>query len=373
LSLEIGPSAGKTVYQQFLAGGFNLNQYSLGSLPVFTVPDVWVNVAGKPNPYAQANVITTTGGNFNNPRSAQIALSVEHQFSTRLFVAYDLYHINTVHLLRSVTWNVPEPFVQPGDLSLRPFFGLRSGTPPPNPNLGMLTVLDSSARANYTGHSLRVQYRAGKLLLNANYTLSYNKSDNDEEGNDPTAITYPNPFDFSRDYNWSSIDARHQASGYATWQAPLGIETSGLFHIRSGLPIDASTGSDTSQLLSEDGSRPLVAPGLFMLRNAFRNRAYKSADLRIGKRFALRERVSLHVYCDMFNAFNVDNVAFVSATVYPNNPAFIYGPGVLPNGSPAPVAAGFLQLRTADGKYNPGITAQQGTPFQAQLGLRVLF
>jgi hypothetical protein len=334
---------------------------------------VWVNVAGKPNPYAQANVITTTGRDFRNPRSSQGGLSVEHELSSGLVVAYELDHINSVHLERNVTWNVPPPFVRPGDLSLRPFFGLRSGAPRPNPNLGWVMVRDSSARANYTGHSFRAQYRLRRFQLRAHYTLSYNKSDDDNEG-DIVNITYPNPYDFSREYNWSAIDARHQADGFATWQAPGGIEISGLFHFRSGLPVDASTGGDTSELLSGNvGNRPLQSPGLFMLRNAFRNRSYKTVDLRISKNFAVKERMRLQAYCDMFNAFNFNNVGFISATVYPNNPAFNYGLGILPDGRLAPIDPGFLRLRTVSGKYDPETTAQQGTPFQAQLGLRLVF
>jgi hypothetical protein len=373
LSLQIGPATGSTVYRQFLAGGFDLNQYSLAALPVFTVPDVWVNVAGKPNPYAQANVITTTGNSFRNPRSAQVGLGVEHELANGLVVAYELDHVNSVHLERNVTWNVPPPFVRPGDLSLRPFFGLRSGTQRPNPDLGWIMVRDSSARATFTGHSFRVQYRKRHFQVGAHYTLSYNRSDDDNEG-EIVNITYPNPYDFSREYNWSTIDARHQADGFATWQAPRGVEVGGLFHFRSGLPIDASTGVDTSELLSGNvGNRPLERPGLFMLRNAFRNRGFKTTDLRITKSFALKERARLQIHGDMFNAFNFDNVGFIAATVNPNNPAFIYGPGIRPDGRLAPIDSRFLQLRTAAGKYDPETTAQQGTPFQAQLGVRLLF
>ena len=340
---------------------------------MFSVPDVWVNVAGKPNPYAQANVITTTGGDYRNPRSTQVGGSVEHHLSSGFVVAYELNHINSVHLERNVTWNVPTPFVRPGDLSLRPFFGLRSGTPRPNPNLGWIMVRDSSARANYTGNSFRVRYQAGRFRLGGHYTLAFNKSDDDNEG-DIVNITYPNPYDFGREFNWAAIDARHQADGFGIWQAPRGIEVAGLFHFRSALPVDASTGADTSELLSGNvGNRPLQAPGLFMLRNAFRNHSFKTIDLRIAKSFPLKERVRLQLYCDMFNAFNFNNVGFISTTVYPNNPAFIYGLGVSPDGRPATVNPGFLRLRMGNGKYDPETTAQQGTPFQAQLGLKFVF
>jgi Carboxypeptidase regulatory-like domain/TonB-dependent Receptor Plug Domain len=373
LSLQIGPGAGSTVYQQFLAGGFDLNRYPVGALPVFTVPDVWVNVAGKPNPFAQANIITTAGSHFRNPRSMQTGLTVEQQFSNGLVLAYELNHIISVHLERNVTWNVPPPFVRPGDVSLRPFFGLRSGVSRPNPNLGWIMVRDSSARGNYTGNSFRLHYRLKRFQLGAHYTLSFNKSDDDNEG-DIVAILYPNPYDFRRDYNWSSTDARHQAAGFAVWQAPAGIELGMLFHLRSGLPIDASTGGDTSELLSGNvGNRPLERPGVFMLRNAFRNRAYRAVDLRIAKTLTLTDRLRGQVYADLFNTFNTRNVAFISSIVYPANPAFVYGPGILTDGRIAPADPGFLRVRTANGDYDPVTTAQQGTPFQAQVGLRITF
>jgi carboxypeptidase family protein len=373
LTLQIAPNSAGTVYQQFLAGGFDFNHYSLNNLPIFTVPDVWVQVAGKPNPFAQANVITTSGNNFRNPSSAQVGLSAEHRLTSGLHVFYEFDHLVTSHLERNIDWNVPVPFVQPGDQSLRPFFGLRSGTPRPNPNLGWVLVRDSGAHANYTGHTFRVEYRVRQLLLGAHYTLSFNKSNDDNE-RQLTGITYQNPYDFSREYNWSSIDARHQAAGYAVWQGPRGIMLSSLFHFRSGLPIDASTGGDTSQLLSGNiGNRPIVLPGLPMLRNAFRNQGYRDVDLRIVKSIVRRETLRVELTGDLFNAFNFNNVAFISSTVYPDNPAFIYGLGVLSNGQPAPVNPGFLKLRTATGAYDPQTTAQQGIPLQAQLGLRLSF
>lgn len=373
LTLQIAPNSAGTVYKQFLAGGFNLNQYSLNNLPIFTVPDVWVQVAGKPNPFAKANVITTSGNSFRNPRSAQVGLTVEHRVTGALVLFYEFDHLSTVHLERNVDWNVPEPFVQPGDQSLRPFFGLRSGTPRPNPNLGWVLVRDSSARANYTGNTFRVEYHVRRFQLGAHYTLSFNKSDDDNERL-LTGTTYQNPYDLSREYNWSSIDARHQVAGYALWQGPRGVKVTGLFHFRSGLPIDASTGGDTSELLSGNvGNRPMLLPGLPMLRNAFRNRSFRSVDLRIAKQVVRRENMRVDLTGDLFNAFNFNNVAFISSTVYADNPAFIYGPGVLPSGQLAPVDSRFMKLKGADGKYDPQTTAQQGTPLQAQLGIRLLF
>jgi hypothetical protein len=373
LSLQIAPLGTNTVYRQFLAGGFNLNASPLNNLPVFSIPDVWINVAGKPNPFAQANVIATSANGFRNPRTAQLSLVVQHELSSRIVLDYQLDHLNSVHLERNVDFNTPSPVVQPGDLSLRPFFGLRSGTPRPNPDLGAVLVRDSSARSNYIGHTFRARYRLNKVQFSAHYTLSYNKSDDDNE-RQINEISYQNPYNFSRDYNWSSLDARHQAAGYGIWQAPFGFSVAGQFEYRSGLPLDAITGADTSQLLTSNfGNRPLIAPGVYMLRNSFRNRDLKTVDVRVAKNLRIREPFVLELYADLFNLFNFSNVAFTPALLFPDNPAFIYGPGILPNGTPAPVNPGFLSLRTATGAFAPGSTYQQSTPFQVQLGLRFSF
>jgi hypothetical protein len=91
------------------------------------------------------------------------------------------------------------------------------------------------------------------------------------------------------------------------------------------------------------------------------------------KSFRVREQLTLQLSAEMFNVFNFANVAFASAYDYPNNPAFIYGLGILPNGQAAPPNPGFLQLRLPGGGYNPATEVQQGTPFEVQLGIRALF
>ena len=157
------------------------------------------------------------------------------------------------------------------------------------------------------------------------------------------------------------------------WQAPRGVELGAIFQFRSGLPIDATTGADTSGLLTPNlGNRPLVSPGVYMLRNSFRNSDFKTIDFHVSKKLSIRE-ASLELYADLFNLFNFANVAFVPSGVYPDNPAFIYGLGIEPNGSQAPVNPGFLKLRTPAGAYAPVTTYQVGTPFESQLGIRLRF
>ncbi|MGA8597176.1 MAG: carboxypeptidase regulatory-like domain-containing protein [Bryobacteraceae bacterium] len=372
LSLEIGPSNGATVYQQFARAGFNLNQSPLSQLPILSVVDVWEGIAGKPNQFAQSSVFTTSGDSFRNPRSLQLSLGIEHQLGKGVIISYQLNQLNAVHLPRVVDFNVPEPFIRPGDLSERPFFGLRSGTPRPNPNLGAVYVLDSSARSTFLGNTFRVAYRSKLVDLAAHYTLSFNRSDDDLEWPFVTT-TYQNPFNLKEEWGWSSMDARNEAAGYALFHAPKGIEITTLFEARSGLPIDATTGDDTSELLATSlGNRPLAAPGVPFPRNAFRNLDFKSVDLRVLKAFRLSETFKLELSAEAFNLFNFNNVAFLPNYESPNNPAFIYGLGISTSGQVLPPNPGFLQQRV-NGQYNAATMYQEGTPLQAQLGVRLFF
>lgn len=372
LSVEVAAGARGTVYQQFLAGGVDLNRLALGSFPVLA-PAAVQAISGRPNAFAGSNVVTTSGDNFRNPRSAQVSLGVQHQIAQGLVADYQMNYVNTVHLVRNVDYNVPAPFVRPGDASQRAFFGLRSGTPRPNPAVGQVLVRDAGARALYTGHSFRLQWRTRAVEMAANYTLSYNKSDSDGE-RVLSGISYGNPFDFSREYNWSALDSRHQGSGYVLYRAPLGFDITSLFRFRSGYPIDPTTGSDSAELLSGSvGNRPLERPGLPVLRNSFRNRGFRTVDVRVLKTLIQKESVRVQFSGEIFNVFNFDNVAFLTPSSLTENPAFRYGPGVLPNGQMAPIDPGFLQLRNATGALNPGVAGQIGGPRQAQLGMRVLF
>jgi hypothetical protein len=368
VSLAINAVGTNTIYKQFLAAGIDLNKYTLDKLPVLT-PDQVASIAGPGrNPFSGANTTTTSGDNYRNPRSFQATFGAEHQLPGGLVVDYQLNHVNTVHLERNIDYNVPFPIIRPGDASLRPFFGLRSGRKP-NPNIGQVTVKDSGARSNYTGNTFRAQYRMKRVQFAASYTLSYNKSDDDNERTSGGS-TYFNPFDFSREYNWSVLDARHQVGGYAVFRAPFGIELTTLFKYRSGTPLDATTGADTAELLSTFGNRPLEAPGVPFLRNAFRNLDYKTIDFRFLKSFPIRETVRVQFSCEMFNMFNFENITFNNVS---SNPALIYGLGIGTDGQKLPVDARFLNSKTAAGAYNSAAVTQLGVPFQAQFGLRLIF
>jgi hypothetical protein len=173
--------------------------------------------------------------------------------------------------------------------------------------------------------------------------------------------------------------ARHQVSGYGVVNLPWGIVASGSARARSGFPVDASTGSDmngdgnfttpgvvTSPTGGATSDRPYTAPGVSMPRYAYRNRMFRSVDLRLLKSFQLNEGARLVFSTEMFNLFNFDNVVYDRTNL-------IYGPGIDPiTGAVVAPRSTFLQLKLANGQYDP-VNNQLGTPFQAQFGLRLFF
>src|SRR5437899_3148074 len=175
------------------------------------------------------------------------------------------------------------------------------------------------------------------------------------------------------------MDARNQIGGYALVNLPAGITAAGSIRARSGFPIDATANSDlngdgnflipgvvTSGNGASTSDRPYTAPGVSMKRNAYRNRAFKTVDLRLLKSFPFGEDKRVEFSAEMFNLFNFDNIVYDRTNL-------IYGPGIVTDpvtraAVAVPAPPEFLRLRLANGKYDP-VNNQLGTPFQAQFGL----
>ena len=85
---------------------------------------------------------------------------MERRLSKGWVVYYEFDHINTVYLERNVDWNVPLPFVEPGDLSLGPFSVCARALRGPIPILAR-SWCGIRALEPTTGNTFRVEYRLG--------------------------------------------------------------------------------------------------------------------------------------------------------------------------------------------------------------------
>ncbi len=369
VSLQLTPIGSNTVYQQLRAAGVDLNDSPLGSLPVIPVDVVQrasalaLGGAGR-DPFIGANV-TAMARDFRNPRSFQYGLGAEFEPLSGWVSGVQFNYVNTVWLHRNAEWNRPFPIIRANDSSRLPFYGLRSGRTRWIPQAGQVTVRESDARSMYRGVTFQSQYRARKFQFGAFYTIAEAFSDDDAE-RDAGGVNHVDPLDYRTEYSFSNLDIRHQFNMYGLLRMPFGVEVSGIYRYRTGLPMDARTGADTNEDL-QTNDRPLLAPGVYMPRNSFRNRSFVNNDLRVLKSFNLKgENVRVQLSAEFFNLLNLDNVIY-------NNDARIFGVGITTAGTPAPMDARFQRLLDNVGNYNTATTQQLGNPFQAQFGIRFFF
>ncbi|MDQ3088339.1 MAG: carboxypeptidase regulatory-like domain-containing protein, partial [Acidobacteriota bacterium] len=277
-----------TVYRQFAIAGINLNSSALGSLPNVTPQQIAIISSGlglSANPFVGAQITGHTE-DFKNPRSIQFGFGVEREIATNFIVGIDYSFVKTTRLQRNRDLNVPSPltgeqyraFLQASNTparydalvtngtiaqilaSGRTYIALTtpggltfpSGTvstrqrptndPALNPNaanrlaLGAVQIRDASAKSLYQGLTVRMRLVRKWGQLNAYYTLSNNKSDDDNE-RDSGGVAYANPYDLSGEYGPSRLDRTHQFVANPVFFLPVGFEVSSAVRLRSGTPI----------------------------------------------------------------------------------------------------------------------------------------
>jgi hypothetical protein len=361
----------RTVYQQLALIGIDLNQTTLGNLPIISPEQMErvIQALGLPR-YSGAQVFVVDP-QFRNPKASQWSLGVESELRTGVNLAADYSEIRTTHLHRNVDLNLPLPYVRESDPAQRPFFGLRSEGQRPIPSLSSVTVRESTARSHYRALTVRtrVQHRWGEF--HGAYVLSRSLSDDDNEA-DVGGMTLENPYKLAPEYSFARLDRRHQLSGAWLIRIPFSIEAAGSFQFRSGRPVDTTFGRDANESFAGT-DRPYSAPGVPFARNRFRNRATSSVDVHLAKHVRIVGRSRLSLMLDVFNLFNVDGLQYAGAE------ATNYCEAPVPSscGFDTPSNPNFLQVidrrpgSQTFGQYLRNNTP--GDPRQVQLGLRMTF
>ena len=174
------------------------------------------------------------------------------------------------------------------------------------PNGGFLDYNNGVVHAKYHGLTLQGSQRFGaNFRLNANYTLSH-ITDN---GNFTTFINLPqNQFDNESEEADSNQDVRHRFVANFTALAPetsvlRHFSVSGIVTVQSGRPFTIFVGGDANGDTNPVTDRVGLSP-----RNSYIGDPLRSVDLRVSRRFPLRDGRSLDVIFDAFNLFNRDNV-----------------------------------------------------------------
>jgi len=193
--------------------------------------------------------------------------------------------------------------------------------------VGEIRSTESTGKSRFQGITVAATKRLSKRFqFQANYLLSWDKSDDDNE-RDPFSFRYADPRDFTSEYNWSDRDQRHRFNFFMTIEAPFGISVSPIVQYRSAQPTSVANRGTFPNIIKRNTLR---------LENEF-----FTFDLRATKSFKITEKVSIEGIFEIFNTFNNRNQRSL----------------------PRPLTFNF------DGTVSAGF----GEPRQVQLGARVRF
>ena len=342
---------------------------------------------------------------IRSPYVQNFSLNVQHQVAPNLL--FQVGYVGSQGRKLIVTHNINLPLPSPTPYAdfqaARPFNG-------DFPNLAGISEISSIGTSNY--NSLQTLVRttswhglSGQLA----YTWSHALDDlSTPRNNRPT-----DPNNLKLDYGNADFDAQHNVSGYVLYDIPQfsrsasrltkGWELSALFSYNSGFPFtvysglgSTSTGSNTGNSLDRANLvgdpfsgivQPANSPGLLTngvqwinpnafvsnapgtfgntRRNQFYGPTFKTVDFSVIKNTAITERVSAQFRVEMFNVFNILNLAPPGgdspvATQAPAATRITDGPG----------SFGVI-TSTLHQPDSPGLGA--GEPFNVQFALKLIF
>ncbi len=281
---------------------------------------------------------------FQNPRTVQVAASVDHQFAGGFTVSLSYTGAHTDHLQRRLDKNLFAPTYNAAGTPIFP-------STRPDTTIAQLEVNESTARSNYNAVSVTGSIRRAKVFAQVNYTLAYNKDDDSNERNFSREVTL-DPFNLGAEYTWSKQDIRHNMNASLALNLGAGFTAGGIVMARSGMPYTAVIGSDQQGDGNDDNDQAIIN-GKVAGRNSFRQPNFFNLDLRLQKSIGIgRSRIDLSL--EVFNATRATNKHFG------NDAISVFGT------TASPVATAGQPL------FAPS-TARFGGPRQMQLGARISF
>ena len=235
---------------------------------------------------------------FENPRTISASLGYEKEILSHLATSVVYTYAATDNLTRFINRN-DAVFGSPW---LSGLDGTANG-------VSTLTVVESSAKSRYQGVTLGIGRLADPdFQFQANYTLSVDKSDDDNE-RDPFSFRYARADRLDREYNYSDRDQRHRLNVWALYHFPFDIYANNRFSWYSAQP--ASEKCKNNQPSGERATAPsdrICANGTILLRNTIRrDNAFASWDIRLSRPFRTRGRGQVELIAEVFNVLNRDN------------------------------------------------------------------
>ncbi|HEV7594467.1 MAG TPA: TonB-dependent receptor [Gemmatimonadaceae bacterium] len=236
--------------------------------------------------------------NFKNPRTMSASIGYEKEVIAQLAASIAYTYAATDNLTRFINRN-DAVFGSPWQSGLG---GTANG-------VGVLTVIESSAKSRYNG----VTFGLGRMAdpdfqFQANYTLSVDKSDDDNE-RDPFSFRYARANRLDREYNYSDRDQRHRLNLWALYHFPWDLYGNTRFSWYSAQPTSEKciNNAPSGQRAAAPTDR-ICANGTILLRNTIRrDNAFASWDIRLSRPFRSLRNGQLEAMLEVFNVLNRDN------------------------------------------------------------------
>ena len=241
--------------------------------------------------------IHVTAKDLELPRTWSFTAEFERTVTEGIAASLSYQHARTDHLFR---------FVNRNDAAFGSPFGL--GSHPGGGGIGTLTSVESTARSRY--HALTAGLRGqgafdGLLTFDMGYTLSLDKSDDDNE-RDPFTLRYADASDLAPEYGWSDRDRRHKATGYLAFSLPGDLAFSNIVRYLSPSPV-----SESCAARGERAARPsdrICEDGTILQRNTVRrDNAFFTWDVKLSRPFAVGEGRTVEPVFEVFNLTNAAN------------------------------------------------------------------
>jgi hypothetical protein len=325
------------------------------------------------------------GSPYKTPYAIHITGGAQHAFNDHWLVSADYIHEQGNHGYRAFPYsggaNLFTPLIPASDPN---YVSDQSNVVP------SVNVFASDNRSSYNGLMLHLQGNMRRFDLVANYTLSKAQTWGCLLGElfdyvDGVCALQSGPkaglLDAfgPGDYGPSGEDVRHRIVLAGTVHLPGGFELSTINQIESARPITITNADNTARI---------YVNGAYTSLDEFRGTPYIQSDLRVTRPFKINERWRIDPFIEFFNLFNR------------NNPGANFAVNVVqlpvPQSQMQPNAQGITnvtivctvadcsqtasitslkQLEIPEGAlgdfFGPGTTV--GTPFAAQIGLRVSF
>jgi hypothetical protein len=242
---------------------------------------------------------------FQNPRTFSATVGFEQELVSSLVASLSYTHARTDNLTRFFNANSPVFGDVPNE---GPWTTALGGN-----GIGVLTVVQSTARSRYNGLTAELRKSVGeRLQFQMNYTLSFDKADDDNE-RDPFTFRYAQADSLEKEYNWSDRDQRHRVNAWVLAVLPGEIYLNNRVSAYSAQPASESCGADNlptgNRAIPGDPTQDRICPdGHILRRNTIRrDNAYFSWDLRVSKPISLGPQGTLEAIVEVFNLTNNDN------------------------------------------------------------------